>query len=61
VFDLLNGAELPTEDLTDEKMRNFMLARDKDDCIIGVVVVEMYQEYGLLRSLAVHPAYRKRE
>ena len=32
----------------------------KDDCIIGVVGVEMYQESGLLRSLAVHPAYREK-
>jgi len=60
VLDLLNGAELPTEDLTDEKMKNFMVARDKDGCIIGVVGVEIYQEIGLLRSLAVHPAYRAR-
>jgi len=58
VLDILNGAELPTTDLTDEKMKNFMVARGKDDCIIGVVGVEMYQESGLLRSLVVHPAYR---
>jgi amino-acid N-acetyltransferase len=58
VLDLLNGADLPIEDLTDEKMKNFMVAKGKDNCIIGVVGVEMYQESGLLRSLAVHPAYR---
>jgi amino-acid N-acetyltransferase len=35
-----------------------MVARDKDDGIIGVVGIEMYQGSGLLRSLAVHPACR---
>jgi amino-acid N-acetyltransferase len=58
VLDLLNGADLPIEDLTNEKMKNFMVARGKDNCIIGVIGVEMYQENGLLRSLAVHPAHR---
>ena len=58
VLVLLNGAELPIEDLTTEKMNKFMIARDEDDCIIGVVGIEMYQGSGLLRSLAVHPAYR---
>ncbi len=58
VLDLLAGAELPVEDLTDETMKNFMVARDKDNIIIGVVGIEMFQEDGLLRSLAVQPAYR---
>jgi amino-acid N-acetyltransferase len=58
VLDLLNKAELPIDDLTNEKMKNFMIARGKDGSIIGVVGVEMYQESGLLRSLVVHPAYR---
>ena len=58
VLDLLKKAELPTDDLTNEKMKNFMIARGKDGSIIGVVGVEMYQESGLLRSLVVHPAYR---
>ena len=60
VLDLLNRSELPTEDLADEKMNNFMVARNKDDSIIGVIGIEMYQENGLLRSLAVHHAYRKK-
>ncbi|UCG07439.1 MAG: GNAT family N-acetyltransferase [Desulfobacterales bacterium] len=60
VLDLLSGAGLPVEDLTNEKMINFMVAKGQDDCIIGVVGVEMYQETGLLRSLAVHPTYREK-
>jgi amino-acid N-acetyltransferase len=58
VLALLNGVELPIEDLTEEKMKNFFVARDSDDRIIGVVGVELYQEWGLLRSLVVHPAFR---
>ncbi len=58
VLDLLSGAELPTEDLSDEKMQNFMVARSEDNSVIGVVGIEMFQENGLLRSLAVQPAYR---
>ena len=58
VLDLLSAAKLHIEDLTDEKMKNFWVARGKDDCIVGVVGVEIYQESGLLRSLAVDPAYR---
>ena len=58
VLDLLAGVELPVEDLTDETMKNFMVARSEDHSIIGVVGIEMFQENGLLRSLAVQPAYR---
>lgn len=57
VLDLLKTAKLHIEDLTDAKMKNFWVARGKDDCIVGVVGVEIYQESGLLRSLAVHPAH----
>ena len=58
VLGLLDEAELPIKDLTDEKMKNFMIAKGKDGSIIGVVGIEMYRDGGLLRSLAVHPAYR---
>jgi len=58
VLDLLNEAELPINDLTSEKMKNFIVARRKDGSIIGVVGVEMYQGSGLLRSLVIQPSYR---
>jgi amino-acid N-acetyltransferase len=58
VLALLKGADLPVDDLTEEKMKNFIVARNKEDRIIGVVGVELHLECGLLRSLAVHPAYR---
>jgi amino-acid N-acetyltransferase len=58
VLDLLKRAELPVQDLTDQKMENFMIAKGKDGSIIGVVGIELCQKTGLLRSLAVHPAHR---
>ena len=58
VLDLLADAELPIEDLTDETMKNFMVARGRGKSIIGVVGVEVHQVNGLLRSLVVRPAYR---
>jgi amino-acid N-acetyltransferase len=58
VLELLKSAELPVEDLTDEIMKNFMVARGKGNSIIGVVGIEMFQENGLLRSLAVQRACR---
>ena len=60
VLDLLAGAELPVEDLNDKTMQNFMVARGKDNSIIGVAGIEMFQEDGLVRSLAVQPAYREK-
>ena len=60
VLGLIKAAGLPTEDLTDEKMKNFLVARTKDDSILGVVGVELYQESGLLRSLAVDPDSREK-
>ena len=53
VFDLLGRAELPTEDLTDETMRNFMVAKNEKNAVIGVAGVEIFAQNGLFRSLAV--------
>ena len=60
ILDLLNHAKLPIEDLTDEKLDHFMIAKDQDDSLLGVVGVEFYKNMGLLRSLAVHPLYRNK-
>ena len=60
MLNLLAGVDLPVEDLTDKTMQNFMVARDKDNSIIGVVGIQMFQEDGLVRSLAVQPAYREK-
>jgi hypothetical protein len=37
VLDLLSKADLPIADLTTKKMSNFMVARDRDNHILGVV------------------------
>ena len=60
VFGLLSQAKLPIEDLTDEKLDHFMIAKGQDDSTLGVVGVEFYKNTGLLRSLAVHPLYRNK-
>ncbi len=59
VLKLLSEAELPTEDLTAEKLQAFLVARRQDDTVIGAVGIEVCQDVGLLRSLVVHPHHRK--
>jgi amino-acid N-acetyltransferase len=58
VLDLLGRAELPVEDLTDETMNNFVVAKGQDTAVIGVAGVEIFADNGLLRSLAVDSACR---
>ena len=58
VIDLLHEANLPVADLSDDKLKNFLVAKDNDGAILGLVGVEIYGENGLLRSLTVHPSYR---
>jgi len=60
IIELLTDANLPIEDLTTDKLKNFLVARGKDGSVIGTVGVESYQDVGLLRSLVVHPGYRGR-
>lgn len=58
ILDLLSDAELPVEDLTNAKLKNFLIAKGRDGAVIGVVGVEMYGNNGLLRSLTVRPSHR---
>ncbi len=58
ILNLLSLAELPTEDLTMDKLRDFLVARSEDDKVIGTIGVEPFHDIGLLRSLAVDPSYR---
>ena len=60
IIELLTDANLPIEDLTTDKLKNFLVARGKDGSVMGTVGVESYQDVGLLRSLVVHPGYRGR-
>jgi amino-acid N-acetyltransferase len=56
VIGLLAAEKLPVADLR-ETLNNFIVAI-QDGCVVGVAGVEVYSNYGLLRSLAVHPEYR---
>jgi uncharacterized protein len=58
VIRLLTEAGLCTADLTPSILQNFLVARTEGGTIIGVVGCEAYNDYGLFRSLVIHPAYR---
>jgi amino-acid N-acetyltransferase len=53
---LLSTEKLPVDDLP-ETLDNFLVASENDQ-LIGVIGLEIYGEFGLLRSLAVLPAHR---
>lgn len=53
---LLTAEKLPIEDLP-ANLDRFRIVRDQDR-IIGVIGLELYLPYGLLRSLAVSPSHR---
>lgn len=55
---LLRAENLPVEDLP-ESLNDFFVAAEGGD-IIGVAGMEVYGNYGLLRSVAVSPGYRGR-
>jgi len=56
VLELLGRADLPVEGVA-EHFRNFLVVRD-DASVVGVAGLEPCGEDGLLRSVAVEPAYR---
>ena len=49
---LLEQANLPTADLTDERLADFYFAGDAD-ALLGIVGLELWPPHALLRSLAV--------
>ncbi len=56
---LLIQCDLPHEDLTPEHLRHFWVCREKG-ILIGSVGLEIFGPSALLRSLAIHPRFRKR-
>lgn len=54
---LLEENGLPTSDLSVDVIQDFLVAVD-DVKLLGVVGLEHYAEYALLRSLAVHAHFR---
>jgi len=56
IVGLLRSENLPVADLQTD-LQNFFVACI-DDAVVGVVGLEQYGSYGLLRSLIIHPSYR---
>jgi amino-acid N-acetyltransferase len=56
IIALLAAERLPVSDLP-ETLENFFVAIDNES-VIGVIGLETYDNYGLLRSLAVSEAFR---
>ena len=57
VTQLLITVKLPAEDLP-SSLENFYVVVDNSNEVIGVAGLEIYGDYGLLRSLAILPEYR---
>lgn len=58
VIALLSSENLPIDDLP-ATLKNFLITTENEE-LIGVVGLETYGKYGLLRSLAVRSDYRNR-
>ncbi|MDO3624583.1 arsenic resistance N-acetyltransferase ArsN2 [Mucilaginibacter sp. BT774] len=58
IIALLSAEKLPSDDLP-SSLDNFLVMTEGDE-LVGVVGLEMYGGYGLLRSLAVNPDYRSK-
>lgn len=56
IKELLSGEKLPVDDISSD-LKNFFIATD-NGFIVGSIGIEMYGQYGLLRSLTVKPEYR---
>jgi len=54
---LLSAAGLPHDDLTSSHLEHFFVATE-EDTVVGVVGTELFDDVGLLRSLAVTPSFR---
>jgi arsenate reductase (thioredoxin) len=55
---LLSSEKLPVDDI-DTSLKNFFAAIEGNE-ITGVIGLEVYSEYGLLRSMITNPSYRKK-
>lgn len=59
LIQLLESQKLPFEDLP-TGLNNFYAAVE-DDQVVGLIGMELYGSYGLLRSMVVHPEFRNRQ
>lgn len=58
IVDFLTRQQLPTEDLPPKTQTLFALAHD-GQALVGTAAIELWQPFGLLRSLAVEASYRR--
>ena len=58
IVSLLKSQDLPTEDLPNA-LTDFYVAVDADE-LTGLIGMERYGHYGLLRSIVVHPHHRNK-
>ncbi len=58
IIELLQENNLPVEDVH-ERQQQFWIVKDGNN-IAGVIGMEQYGSYGLLRSMATHTAYRNK-
>jgi amino-acid N-acetyltransferase len=58
IISLLESQKLPTKDLP-HALNDFTIALEGNE-LVGVIGMERYCHYGLLRSMVVHPGYRNR-
>ena len=59
IIALLQSQQLPVEDLPSQ-LSDFFVAQE-DGKVIGLIGMEQYGEYGLLRSMVVHPDFRNQQ
>jgi amino-acid N-acetyltransferase len=59
IVSLLQSQKLPAEDLP-PALDDFLIVKEEDS-LVGLIGLERYGDYGLLRSMVVHPAYRNRQ
>jgi amino-acid N-acetyltransferase len=59
IIALLQSQQLPVEDLP-SRLSDFFVAQE-DGKLIGLIGMEQYGEYGLLRSMVVHPDFRNKQ
>lgn len=58
IIGLLQSQNLPSEDLA-QLLQDFYVATEEEK-VIGLIGMERYGAFGLLRSMVVHPDYRNR-
>lgn len=58
IKNLLSSQHLPAKDISPQ-LEHFFIVRENDS-VIAVGGLELYDQYALLRSMATHPAHRKK-